>query len=225
MFAGHLGAGLLLKRVEPKIGLGTLFFSVMLLDALLWIFIVLGIELIRVPNSFNRMADLQFDFPYSHGLLASIAWSLAASIVFLALPRQTGRALFPAGVIGLAVFSHFILDWVVHVPELPLAGRNSPLTGLGLWKTNLPLAWVVEIMIVSAGLAAYLSNTKLSRRRLASLLVMMVLVTALTILGQASQTRPPAAQMMAGTSLVTIGAITAIAWWIESSRTKEVSIR
>ncbi len=82
MFAGHLGAGLLLKRLEPKVGLGSLFLAAMLLDAVLWLLLPLGLESLRLPAHFDRMSDLQFDFPYSHSLLASVLWSAVAALVW-----------------------------------------------------------------------------------------------------------------------------------------------
>lgn len=215
MFAGHLGAGLLLKRLEPKVGLGSLFLAAMLLDAVLWLLLPLGLESLRLPADFARMSDLQFDFPYSHSLLASVLWSVAAALVWrMALWRHAST---PRGtaVIGLAVFSHFILDWLVHSPEIPVAGRNSPLPGLGLWKSSLPLAWCIESTLALAGAAAYLRATSLPKRRQAVLIIGMIALTTLTVLGQASHSPPPSASIMASTSLMTIVLVTLFAWWVD----------
>src|SRR6476469_1077610 len=42
MFLGHYGAALALKRVEPKVSLGTLFVATQLVDLLWGAFLVLG---------------------------------------------------------------------------------------------------------------------------------------------------------------------------------------
>ena len=42
MFVGHLGVGLAAKRMAPRLSLGVLFLAAMLLDALLWIFVLLA---------------------------------------------------------------------------------------------------------------------------------------------------------------------------------------
>lgn len=76
MFAGHLGAGLILKRINPSVNLGLLFLATLFLDVILWVFILLGIESIRVPADFQQRHYLTFFFPYSHGLVFSILGSL-----------------------------------------------------------------------------------------------------------------------------------------------------
>lgn len=52
-------------------------------------------------------------------------------------------------VVAAAVFSHFLLDFLVHIPELPLLGEASPKVGLGLWN-QMPVASVVGILLVAA---------------------------------------------------------------------------
>src|SRR3954471_7866107 len=81
MFAGHFGAGLILKRADKTLGLGLLFFGSLLLDIVLWLLVLVRVELVRVPPELHRMTDLAFNFPYSHSLVAAIAWSLGALVV------------------------------------------------------------------------------------------------------------------------------------------------
>ena len=80
MFVGHLGAGLAAKRLAPRVNLGVLFLAAMGLDALLWTFVLLGLEEMRVPGNFEEAHYLTFTFPYSHGLVASLAWSALALV-------------------------------------------------------------------------------------------------------------------------------------------------
>jgi len=215
MFAGHLGAGLLLKRAGRDVNLGGLFLSAMLLDVVLWILVLAGIEGVNAPQKFERMTELKFDFPYSHSLAAALGWSAAAfATAWFIRGANKDHRLAVSIVIAAAVFSHFVLDWLVHIPELPLASRNSPRLGLGLWQ-NLPLAWSIETALVVAGVWVYLKEQPLRRSRVAALIVVMILATALTIIGQASNSPPPSAVTVAGTSLVTIALLVAFGWWIE----------
>ena len=89
MFVGHLGAGLAAKRLAPEVRLGVLFLATMGLDALLWIFVLLGLESVHFPASVGEARYPTFTFPYSHGLVASLAWSAIA----FALVRVAGRSL------------------------------------------------------------------------------------------------------------------------------------
>jgi hypothetical protein len=137
VFAGHVGAALIVKRAAPAVGLGKLVAGALLLDSLLGVFVLAGIESVQVPDNFATLHFLRYDFPVSHGLLAAISWSLMAlAIVRKKWGIEAGNA------VGLAVFSHWPLDAIVHEPELPLA-LGSPAVGLSLWHF-LPLSIALE---------------------------------------------------------------------------------
>ena len=197
MFVGHLGAGLAAKRLAPEVGLGVLFLAAMGLDALLWIFVLLGLESVRFPVSVGEARYPTFTFPYSHGLVASLAWSAIA----VALVRVAGRSLGAALVLAATVFSHFVLDVLVHVAGLPLLGDASYHLGLGLWRhTRLELA--VECGLGGVGWWLYCAA--------------VVAVSALlTIWGAVATGPPPAPAAMAGASLLTIGVLTVLAGWLD----------
>jgi hypothetical protein len=217
MFAGHLAAGLVLKKMERRINLGWLFFATLFHDFLLGIFILMGLEHIHVPANFAQTHYLTFTFPYSHGLAASIFWSLLAfGITYAVLPRWTSKERQLAGlVIALAVFSHFVLDWFVHIPEMPLLGENSPKIGLSLWN-NLPLALVLETALVIAGFVFYLITVKpqsnLARYGVAAL---MILITALTVTGQLFSDTPPPANGAAMSWIFQPFLICGLAYWFD----------
>jgi hypothetical protein len=84
--------------------------------------------------------------------VAAIFWSCAAVIVYQFVTRPSRwRASF---VVGLAVFSHWVLDFIVHQPDLPLYG-DSVKVGLGLW--NAPaLAFGLEAALLFGGMWFYL---------------------------------------------------------------------
>jgi len=93
-----------------------------------------------------------------------------------------------AVVLALAVFSHFILDFIVHVPELPLLGRDSPKLGLGLWN-DMTLALTLELLIVAVGLPLYLKTVTTTRARV-GLSLLMIVFSVLTFIGDRASTRP-----------------------------------
>ncbi len=211
MFAGHLGAGLAAKRLAPEMGLGVLFLAAMWLDALLWVFVLLGLESVHFPSSAGEARYPTFTFPYSHGLVASLAWS---AIGFW-LVRMSGRSLRAGLVVGAAVFSHFLLDALVHVAGLPLLGDGSYQIGLGLWRhTGLELA--VECALGGVGWWLYCDARDSARGPRRWGLAAVVAVSALlTIWGALVTAPPPTPAAMAVVSLLTIGALTALALWLD----------
>jgi hypothetical protein len=179
MFVGHLGVGLALRRAEDQVSLGVPFAAVLLLDFLLGLFVWLGVERVIVPDDYSRLRCLRFDFPCSHGLVSSLAWSALAS------------GATAAAVVALAVFSHFPCDALEHPPELPLAGPGSSVVGLGLWN-HLGVALGVEAALLAAGLALYLgAGAHPGRPRRLALVVAMVALAALAFGGQALSSAPP----------------------------------
>ena len=76
---------------------------------------------------------------------------------------------------GLAVFSHYPLDVLVHLPDLPITGNDSPKLGLGLW--NHPVATMVaELLVFGLGLAVYLALRSKRYPVRAGRLAMLVIV-------------------------------------------------
>lgn len=59
--------------------------------------------------------------------MMAIVWSVSLSVGYLITARDRRGAL----VIGLGVFSHWVLDFVVHRPDLPRT-REANTTGTGL---------------------------------------------------------------------------------------------
>jgi hypothetical protein len=154
VFAGHIGVGLAIGRVERRINVGVFVAAALLLDAVLWLFVLLGWESVTIPVDFAETHQPEFVFPYSHGFLASIAWStLAGTAAFFSYPRLKAAKVRAAILVAAAVFSHWLLDALVHVQELPLAGISSMKMGLGLWQ-NMPVALAAEALIVVAGLSS-----------------------------------------------------------------------
>jgi len=157
MFLGHYGAAYALKRAEPRISLGTLFLSVVLVDTMWGVFLLTGWEQARVFPGLTPVTPLEFtSYPLTHSLVGGLAWALLAAAIMYSWPtRDTSRHHWlKALVVGIAVASHWFLDAVVHLPDLPLAGDTSPKLGLGLWR-SLPGTLAVELAIFAAGFLFY----------------------------------------------------------------------
>ncbi len=214
MFAGHIGVALAASRAEPRVNVGVFVAASLLLDVLLWLFILLGWESVTIPAHFPQTHQPEFVFPYSHGLLASVAWSaLAGACVFLLCPRRR-EARWRASVLAAAVvFSHWLLDALVHRPELPLGGAMSPTVGVGLWN-DLPVALALESALVAAGGYVFFPAPGLSRAKQAGIGVLSLLILAFTIAGMTVAPPPPSAMAMAASSLVTIVLVVLLIGWL-----------
>ncbi len=214
MLAGHVGAALGLSHLERRLSLGVLLLAALLLDVLLWLFVLLGLERVTIPADYAARHYLTFVFPWSHGLVASVFWSaLAGGAAWLLTSRwRTGRGR-AAFVVAAAVFSHWLLDALVHLPELPLAGADSPRLGLALWNV-MPAALGLEAIVTFAGLALYLRRSTIGRARAGSLCVLVLVVLALTIAGGTVAAPPPGPRQVAASSLMALVLIIAIGAWL-----------
>jgi hypothetical protein len=89
------------------------------------------------------------DITYSHGLLTCAALAALLSVVFFA--RRRDRIV--AWIIAALVMSHWLLDFVSHPPDMPLAPGLPWRFGLGLWSSiSATLAvegsiWVIAIFL------------------------------------------------------------------------------
>jgi hypothetical protein len=218
MFAGHVGAALVLGNVDRRLNLGLLAFAAMMLDFVLWLLVLAGWESVVIPADFARTHQPRFLFPYSHGLIAAAAWSaLAGAFGFFWFARNGNAGGRAALVIATAVFSHWLLDFIVHSPEMPVAGGGTPQLGLGLWDA-MPVALTLEALIAIGGAWLFLNGANLPRARAAGLSVLVLVVLVSTIAGMTVAPPPPSSAAMAATSLVTILVVVLLAAWLGRRR-------
>lgn len=214
MFAGHVGAALALGRAVPRLNLGGLVLAAMLLDVVLWALVLLGLETATIAADFGSTHQPHFEFPYSHSLLAGAGWSmLGAATAYMACRRPGPARLRAAAVVAAAVFSHWLLDALVHEPEMPVAGSGSGMLGLGLWR-QMPVALAVEAIIALTGLCVWVSGAGVSRARKLGLSALVLLVVAFTVVGMTVAPPPPSATAMAAASLATIVLVSLLAGWL-----------
>ncbi len=174
MFIGHYALGLAAKRIAPRTSLGTLIAAPTLADLLWPVFLLTGWEHVTSVGGANSFLALSFDsYPISHSLITLIGWGLLFGILYQMKTRY-GRG---AVVVGLLVVSHWVLDYVVHIPDLPLYPGGVKV-GLGLWRS--PAATIVaEALMFVVGVALYVGTTRardrVGRYGLAAFVLLLVL--------------------------------------------------
>nr|WP_310522807.1 hypothetical protein [Polymorphobacter sp.] len=149
MFVGHFAAGVTGKAIEDRVPLWVWIGASQLLDLGWAVLIMIGVEKVRVvPEQPGNPLDLYF-MPWTHSLPAALVWASAAALVAwrgFGVPRRV------AGLLGLVVFSHWLLDLIVHRPDLPL-GFLGPKLGLGMWNLPLPeMALEMGLLALAGGL-------------------------------------------------------------------------
>jgi hypothetical protein len=197
MGVGHVALALGAAKVTPRLNAGWLVFAALLADFLLGIFAWMGLESAHVPENYAAKHYLTFTFPYSHGLAPLILWgAILGFLVSRAAASRSDRTIVFA-VVAAVVVSHFLLDGLVHVAGLPLAGENSPKLGLGLWK-NMPLELTLETLMSVAGVWIYLTLAGIRASAVSryGVTIFMVVLTALTWTQLFSTRAPNTAQLI-----------------------------
>lgn len=216
MFLGHFGAAFALKRVEPKVSLGTLFVASQLVDLLWGCFLLLGWEHANIVPGFTAVTPLRFvDYPISHSLVGGLAWAAVAAALYYSWPtRDTSRHWQAAAIVGVAVLSHYPLDVLVHIPDLPLAGSDSPKLGLGLWN-HPSLTIALELAALAAGVAVYVAYRSqrhpVRTGRLVGLLVVLIAIYLASVFGPP----PPSMNLVAWADLAMGLILGSAAAWVD----------
>lgn len=154
MFAGHFGVAAAVKSINPELPLWSLFVSTQLLDIAYIPLDLAGLEAIEPIGDGGYASVMVYAF-YTHSLVGA----LLLSIIAAALAGFFGGKK-PGLIIGAVVFSHWILDLIVHRPDLPIFPGNAghfPLMGLGLWESA-SAAFVLEFLLLAAGSILYFRN-------------------------------------------------------------------
>lgn len=213
MFLGHFALGFAAKTAAPRVSLGTLFLGAQLIDLLWPTFLLLGWERVRIEPGATAVTPLVFEhYPYTHSLLAVLLWALLLGGLHWAW-RRDRRA---AALLGLLVLSHWLLDAVVHRPDLPLVPWGETMAGLRLWFSR-PLTLALEVPLFALGVWLYVRATRArdaaGRWGLAALVLFLGIVYAGNLWGEP----PPSVQAIAWVGqlqwlLVVWG------WWVDRHR-------
>ena len=217
MFIGHFAVGFASKRIAPRASLAPLLAAPLLADLLWPVFLLLGVEQVSVnPPGGNPFLALSFtSYPWSHSLLMSVVWGVLFGGAYYGFTRY-GRG---AWVVAFAVVSHWVLDYVTHIPDLPIAPGSGPVLGLGLWRW--PAATLtVELSMFAAGVWLYASGT--TARDGIGRFGWWAFVAICLASYAASLVSPPPPSVTAlgwtaiGGSIITLW----LAWWIDRHRTE-----
>jgi hypothetical protein len=114
----------------------------------------------------------------------------------------------------LAVFSHFALDLIVHVPDLPMLGQESAKLGFGLWRA-MPVALGLELGFAAVALVAFFRCIQLSRPKALLVGGMVVVAAALTAAGPYIPGDPPPLVTLAISSFVTLIVVVLLGFVVE----------
>jgi len=215
MLVGHCAVAFAGKRLEPKLSLGLLMAAAVLEDLLGFIFIFLGIEhwTMNAGGSGIKAVDLD-SIAWSHGLLPGLAWAaLFAGAYFLWRKESKG-----AWILFAAVISHWVLDFVAHRPDMPLAPGLGQRYGLGLW-TSVPATLAVEGTIWVIALVVYLRVTR--ARNWTGLYLFWAIIAFVTLswINNIAATPPPNSLTIAAVaSLTFFTLLVAWAYWMDRVR-------
>lgn len=156
MFIGHYAVGFASKRFAPEASLGTLLIASMWIDLLWPVLLLLGVESIRIVPGITKVTPLEFVYyPFTHSLLAVAFWAACFSVIYFVFRKMTR----PALVLSIAVLSHWFLDALVHIPDLPLSLSGDTRVGLGLWN-SVAGTIIVEGTLFIIGVFLYMRSTR-----------------------------------------------------------------
>ena len=212
MFIGHYGPALAAKPAQPTIPLWLLFIAVQWMDVCWSILVLMGVEKLRVVPGFTEGSALDLYFmPYTHGLLGAAVLALVFGMVCALFFRE--RRILTIAVLAGAVFSHWLLDLVVHVPDLPLIGDRMKV-GFGLWR-HVAISLPLEIVVLFAGALIYDRSRPGKKGRIA----FWIFVVAMAAIQAGTQFMAPSSgQAEAVMALASYLALAALAGGIEAVR-------
>jgi hypothetical protein len=212
MFVGHYGVAFAARRVGERVPLWVWFVAVQWLDVVWSVLVLLGIEKLRIVPGFTEANALDLYYmPYTHGLPGSILLSLVLGAIVALL--SSGNRATTCLLVAAASFSHWILDLVVHVPDLPLYD-NAAKVGLGLWR-HVGSSFPLELIVLGLGAWLYARKTTFASVRgryvFAAFVMLLAAVQVIANFGPP----PDSPRAMAVTALAFYGVLAGLAAWVE----------
>jgi len=200
MFIGHFAMGLAASRLEKRLALGTALLASQLPDAI-WPYLLLtGAEKVSIVPGDTAMTPLRFDsYPWSHSLLMVTVAGLVLAGLYRAMGGGTRAAAFVA---ALAV-SHWLLDFMTHRPDMPVAPWSDLKLGLGMWN-SVPLTVIVEGLMYAGAVAFYAGGRKMSKG-----FWILIAVLGVTYVGNVAGPPPPGVTPVALSMVILVP----IVWW------------
>ena len=156
MYIGHFAPALAASAASPDAPrLGTLFVAAQLVDLAFFVFVMVGIEHMRVVPGITAMNPMDlYHMPFTHSLVAGALWGVALGLIVWRTSRSRAAGAW-AAMVGM---SHWFVDLLVHRPDLTVSGGPLKL-GLGLWDWPL-VAIPLELALTGAAFWFFLSRTR-----------------------------------------------------------------
>jgi hypothetical protein len=213
MLLGHYGVAFAAKRAAPRASLGTLNFAAELLDELWPIFVLMGLETVRVVPGLMAASPLDFVYyPITHSLVGAIGWSVLLGVLYHTVRRYRRGAV----VVGLLVLSHWLLDLPMHRPDLPLWPGSNVKVGLGAWR-SIPLTIAIELAVFLPGLTIYLRTTR-ARDKFGRWGLWTMVVVLLAIFFSGFGSAPPPDGRAVAMGAVGLWLFVPWGWWVDRHR-------
>lgn len=154
MYIGHFAIAYILIRFFPGIPPLVPLIGVSFPDILWPMFILLGFEKAEINPDSPLQKYIKFtSYPYSHSLVISFIISGSMGLILAYGISPTAGVLFI-----IASTSHWFLDTIVHLPDLPILGFGpDKKVGLGLW--NYPrMAFVIEYFFYASTVLIFMPD-------------------------------------------------------------------
>ena len=214
MFIGHFAVAFAAKRAAPTVSLGTWFIACELVDLIWPLFLLLGIETVRISPGITAFTPLDFvSYPWTHSLLMCALWAAAMGAIYWALRQDKVDAI----IIGAVVLSHWFLDAVAHRPDLPLAPQSDVKVGLGLWN-SVGGTLVLESAMFAAALWFYAVGSRARDRIGRYGFVALVALLIVSYVSAAFGPLPPSVAAIAWTGIAGGILFGGLGYWIDRHR-------
>lgn len=206
MFVGHYSVSFAAKKSDDSIPLWVLFLAVQWLDVIWSPLVLLGVEKVRIVPGFTATNPLDLYYmPYTHSLVAALLWSFVVGSVYHLI---RGPYMHSSVLVGVAVFSHWVLDLIVHKPDLPIYD-NTGKVGFGLWDYP-AIAFGLEAVLLLVAIAAFLQGRTTHRIGIIVFGLVMLGVEGYVFFGPP----PTSATAFAWTAIVSYAAFALVAWFL-----------
>lgn len=216
MFIGHYGPAFGAKAAVKTIPLWVLFIAVQWMDVWWSIFVLTGVEKLRIVPGYTQGSPLDLYYmPYTHGLLGALVLSAILGAIVAIFMRGQRALVFL--VVAAAVFSHWICDLIVHVPDLPLYD-NTLKVGFGLWR-HMWLSLPLELIFLFVGAWFYVRYVPAKPR---GNLWLWLFVGAMAAVEIYNAFAPPAAdnRSFAIMALAAYGGFAVLAFFVDRTRVR-----
>ena len=183
MFLGHFGAGFAGKKFSKSASLGTYFMAAQWIDLLWPILLLLGIEKVKIEPGISNVTPLNFNYyPFTHSLAAAIIWGVIFGVIYFLIKKNAKTSI----ILGVFVVSHWVLDFLVHIPDLPIFPGSELKVGLGLWN-SFTATIILEGLIFGVGVYLYYKSTKSKNKTgiysLIGLIIFLILIYISNLFG------------------------------------------